>query len=116
MPFIYLICSVVEPACNGVVNYFIYTKIISTVPLCWFHQQVPVTQFTDCNASTLITSITVYGAVLASGGIIYKPYQTKYPVTTVGCNVTDSSQLANLTSPVFDPIVYNPQAHFRFVM
>ena len=55
----------------------------------------------------------VYGATVAIGRLLAKPYLTSFPTTTVGCNVTDSSMISNLTSPVFDPVAYDPYPHYQ---
>ena len=48
------------------------------------------------------------------GGVLSTGYVYKYPVTTTGCNITDSDLMANLTSPVYDPATWDPQSHFRY--
>jgi hypothetical protein len=62
-----------------------------------------------------IIIFTAYGALIGIGGIVANPYQSKYPTSTAGCNITDSSMLANLTSPMFDPIAFDGQPHYKFV-
>ena len=56
-----------------------------------------------------------YGGLVGLGGLVNRAYVYKYPVTTAGCNITDSDLLANLTSPVYDPATWDPQSHFRYV-
>ena len=61
----------------------------------------------------MILLITAYAAWTGFGNLINGPYVYKYPTTTVGCNITDVSLLANLSSPVYDPSTWDPQAHYR---
>ena len=49
------------------------------------------------------------------GGLVKQAYVYNYPVSVSGCNITDSTALANLTSPVYDPSTWDPRSHYRFV-
>ena len=59
--------------------------------------------------------LPVYAGWTGLGGLVHKPYVYAYPVTTAGCNITDISQLANISEPIYDPATWNPQAHYRSV-
>ena len=62
-----------------------------------------------------IPMLPVYAGWTGLGGLVHKPYVYAYPVTTAGCNITDISQLANISEPIYDPATWNPQAHYRSV-
>lgn len=56
---------------------------------------------------------TGYGAWMGFGGLNNLPYVYRYPVSTNGCNATDSSMLSNLTLPVYDPDTWDPKSYYR---
>ena len=62
-----------------------------------------------------ISYFVAYGGLIGLGGLFNPAYVYKYPVTTAGCNITDSDLMANLTSAVYDPATWDPHSHFRFV-
>lgn len=52
--------------------------------------------------------------LIGMGGFINPAFIYEYPVTTAGCNITESVLLSNLTSPIYDPSTWDPQSHFRY--
>lgn len=57
--------------------------------------------------------IAVYAGWTGLGSLMNGPYVYHYPVTTAGCNITNITELANISSPVYDPATWNPKAHYR---